>query len=65
MKQTQTKSKEKSSQAFKKLLKLISGYRLLLLLSILLAAGTVILQLYVPILFGNAMILTRRLKKSG
>lgn len=55
MKQTQTKSKEKSSQAFKKLLKLISGYRLLLLLSILLAAGTVILQLYVPILFGNAI----------
>ena len=55
MKQTQTKSKEKSSQAFKKLLKLISGYRLLLLFSILLAAGTVILQLYVPILFGNAI----------
>ena len=55
MKQTQTKSKEKSSQAFKKLLKLISGYRFLLLLSILLAAGTVILQLYVPILFGNAI----------
>ena len=55
MKQTKTKSKEKSSQAFKKLLKLISGYRLLLLLSILLAAGTVILQLYVPILFGNAI----------
>ncbi len=48
-------SEEKNSKAFSKLLKLISGYRLLLLLSIILAAFTVIMQLYVPILFGNAI----------
>ncbi|MBP3539679.1 MAG: ABC transporter ATP-binding protein, partial [Oscillospiraceae bacterium] len=39
----------------KKLLKRIARYRFLLALSIVLAAATVILQLYVPMLFGDAI----------
>lgn len=39
----------------KKLLKRIARYRFLLILSIVLAAATVILQLYVPMLFGDAI----------
>lgn len=44
-----------SAEVLKKLLSHIARYRLLLVLSIVLAAATVILQLYVPILFGDAI----------
>lgn len=44
-----------SSEVMKKLLKRIARYRFLLALSIVLAAATVILQLYVPMLFGDAI----------
>ena len=42
-------------QTLKKLLAVTKKYRLLLVLSILLAAVSVVLQLYVPILFGDAI----------
>ncbi|HAP73119.1 MAG TPA: sugar ABC transporter ATP-binding protein, partial [Lachnospiraceae bacterium] len=44
-----------SSEALKKVMAFIGGYRFLLLVSILLAGLTVVLQLYVPILFGDAI----------
>lgn len=44
-----------SAEVLKKLLGQIARYRFLLVLSILLAAATVVLQLYVPILFGDAI----------
>ncbi len=44
-----------SAATLKKVLKFIGHYRILLLLSIVLATVTVILQLYVPILFGDAI----------
>lgn len=44
-----------SRQTLAKVLALIGRYRLLLLASIVLAALTVVLQLYVPILFGDAI----------
>ena len=44
-----------SAEVLKKLLARIAKYRLLLVLSIMLAAATVVLQLYVPILFGDAI----------
>ena len=44
-----------SAEVLKKLLARIAKYRLLLVLSIILAAATVVLQLYVPILFGDAI----------
>ena len=44
-----------SARALKRLLNVIGRYRALLLLSILLAAGGVVLQLYVPMLFGDAI----------
>ncbi len=44
-----------SAEVLKKLLSRIARYRLLLVLSIVLATATVILQLYVPILFGDAI----------
>lgn len=44
-----------SAEVLRKLLSRIARYRLLLVLSIVLAAATVILQLYVPILFGDAI----------
>ena len=44
-----------SAEVLKKLLAHIAKYRLLLVLSIILAAATVVLQLYVPILFGDAI----------
>lgn len=44
-----------SSDVMKKLLRRIARYRFLLVLSIVLAAATVILQLYVPMLFGDAI----------
>lgn len=48
-------------ETFKKVLHFIGRYRFLLMTSIVLAAVSVILQLYVPILFGNAIdeIITR------
>lgn len=42
-------------ETFKKVLLFIGRYRFLLIASIVLAAVSVILQLYVPILFGNAI----------
>ena len=44
-----------NGQTMKKLWDRIARYRVLLLLSIVLAAATVVLQLYVPILFGDAI----------
>ena len=44
-----------SGEVLRKLLKRIARYRFLLVFSIILAAATVILQLYVPILFGDAI----------
>ena len=44
-----------SMETFFKVLRMIGNYRFLLILSIVLAAFTVVLQLYVPILFGNAI----------
>ena len=44
-----------SWQAMKQLLPIIGRYRLLLFISIILAAVSVISQLYVPIIFGRAI----------
>ncbi len=44
-----------SEEVLKKVIKVISHYRVLVVLSIVLAAVSVILQLYVPILFGDAI----------
>ncbi len=44
-----------SKEVLKKVINVISHYRLLVILSIVLAAVSVILQLYVPILFGDAI----------
>lgn len=49
------KTKTGSMETFKKVLRFIGRYRFLLIASIVLAAVSVILQLYVPILFGNAI----------
>lgn len=49
------KTKSSSMETFKKVLRFIGRYRFLLIASIVLAAVSVILQLYVPILFGNAI----------
>lgn len=49
------KTKSGSMETFKKVLRFIGRYRFLLIASIVLAAVSVILQLYVPILFGNAI----------
>ena len=50
-----TSSPATSSQTLRKVLTMIGRYQLLLLGSVLLAALTVVLQLYVPILFGDAI----------
>ena len=47
--------KNGNGETMKKLWNRIARYRVLLLLSIVLAAATVILQLYVPMLFGDAI----------
>lgn len=44
-----------SFTTLKKVLKIIGSYKILLILSIILAAVTVVLQLYIPILFGDAI----------
>ena len=49
------KKKGESRKTLRKLMKFIAGYKWLLVISILLAAASVILQLYVPVLFGNAI----------
>lgn len=49
------KNTSNSMETFFKVLRFIGRYRFLLVLSILLAAISVVLQLYVPILFGNAI----------
>ena len=56
MSKTGKKSQNKNSMAtFLKVLRFIGKYRFLLVLSVILAAVTVILQLYVPVLFGYAI----------
>ena len=55
MKKSGRMPKDLSIQTLRKVLAVIRRYRLLLLISMLLAVGTVVLQLYVPILFGNAI----------
>ena len=56
MSKTGKKSQNKNSMAtFVKVLRFIGKYRFLLVLSVILAAVTVILQLYVPVLFGYAI----------
>lgn len=47
--------KGESRKTLRKLMKFIAGCKWLLVISILLAAASVILQLYVPVLFGNAI----------
>ena len=47
--------KDISLETMKKVLKFIGRYKVLLFTSILLAGITVVLQLYIPILFGNAI----------
>ena len=44
-----------SMETLRKVMEVISKYRILVLLSILLAAISVILQLYIPVLFGDAI----------
>ena len=44
-----------SSAVLKKVLRVIGGHKLLIALSVVFAAGSVIMQLYVPILFGDAI----------
>ena len=48
-------NKKENGKTMKKLWNRIARYRVLLLLSIVLAAATVIMQLYVPMLFGDAI----------
>ena len=55
MKKAPKMPKDLSMQTLRKVLAVIRRYRLLLLVSILLAVLTVVLQLYVPVLFGDAV----------
>ncbi|MBQ1312327.1 MAG: ABC transporter ATP-binding protein [Blautia sp.] len=48
-------NRRKSQETFRKVLSFIGAYRILLVLSILLAGTCVVLQLYIPILFGDAI----------
>lgn len=48
-------SRDNSAKTLKKVMKFIGRYKALLVLSIILAALSVVLQLYIPILFGNAI----------
>ena len=50
-----TISDTSSKDTLFKVLRFIGRYRLLLILSIILAAVSVVLQLYVPVLFGDAI----------
>lgn len=49
------KKRTESTETLKKVLRFIGRYRILLVVSIVLASASVLLQLYVPILFGNAI----------
>lgn len=49
------KKRTESTETLKKVLRFIGRYRILLVVSIVLATASVLLQLYVPILFGNAI----------
>ena len=49
------KKRTESTETLKKVLRFIGRYRILLVVSIVLAAASVLLQLYVPILFVNAI----------
>ncbi len=55
MSQSETKKTEQSRKTLEKLMRLIARYRILLAGSILLVAVSVVLQLYVPLLFGDAI----------
>ena len=52
---TNREKRKKTAGTFRKVLVYIGHYRVLLFLSIILAAVSVILQLYIPILFGRAI----------
>ncbi|MCD8106707.1 MAG: ABC transporter ATP-binding protein/permease [Oscillospiraceae bacterium] len=52
---SKVQTNQPASQTIKKLLVFLKKYRVLLVLSIVLAAASVILTLYVPILFGDAI----------
>ena len=52
---TNREKRKKTAGTFRKVLVYIGHYRVLLFLSIILAAISVILQLYIPILFGRAI----------
>ena len=54
-KQNKQQTNTTSMEILWKVLRFIGKYRFLLVLSIILAAVSVILQLYVPVLFGNAI----------
>ena len=54
-KQNKQQTNTTSMETLWKVLRFIGKYRFLLVLSIILAAVSVILQLYVPVLFGNAI----------
>ena len=47
--------KKNSMETFRKVLRYLGAYRILLVLSVLLAAASVILQLAIPLLFGEAI----------
>ncbi len=49
------KKKSESRRTLRRLMKFIAGYKWLLVLSIIFAAASVIMQLYVPVLFGSAI----------
>lgn len=55
MSQPKSSENQKNMHTLLKVLRFIGRYRFLLLLSIVLACATVIMQLYVPILFGDAI----------
>lgn len=55
MKNTNQKTKTKNSGALKRLMPLIKKHSFSLIFSIVLAAAAVVLQLYVPVLFGDAI----------
>ncbi|MBP5330546.1 MAG: ABC transporter ATP-binding protein [Lachnospiraceae bacterium] len=44
-----------SGAVLKKVLRVIGGYKLLIVLSLIFAAGSVFIQLYIPMLFGDAI----------
>ena len=54
-KQNTSSANVSSMETLRKVLRFIGRYRFLLILSIILAAVSVILQLYVPVLFGDAI----------